>query len=96
MGLLERLFGYKKTQLNRSNKSSSEEKTTKTQQNENCVKLFEFQSMINTLLDDNRYIAKSDYIKKIEEVINFFKVMEKSGMLADFCALNGVTEKRLI
>ena len=98
MGLLERLFGYKKTQLNRSNKSSSEEKTTKTQQNENCVKLFEFQSMINTLLDDNRYIAKSDYIKKIEEyteVINFFKVMEKSGMLADFCALNGVTEKEV-
>lgn len=98
MGLLERLFSNKNVQINKNNRGAHKEITPKVSQNENCKKLLEFQTKMGTMLKSDSYIAKSDYVGELEayaEVIKFFKVMEDGGMLADFCARNGVAENRV-
>ena len=65
------------------------------QRNENCTKLLEYQDRMGKLLGEKAYIAKSDYRDLVQEystVIDFFDVLEDSGMLNVFCAKNRVTE----
>ena len=53
------------------------------------------QAKIQALLEEDFYIAKSDYAGITEayaEMIHFFEVMENSGMLPDFCVRNGMAE----
>ncbi len=62
-------------------------------QNENISKLLELKKLMDSLLGSRQYIAKSDYMEQIKEydpIINFFDVLEKSGMLNDFCMRNGI------
>lgn len=92
MGLLERLFGYKKYAAEKESERAHAEVPPK---NENCVRLLKFRDEIGAMLAEDVYIARSDYREKLKanaEVIRFFEVMENSGMLADFCARNGMTE----
>lgn len=66
--------------------------------NENCIKLMEFASHMEKLLAEDRYIARSDYKKYIDEYqksISFFEVLSDSGMLGNFCDVNGVEERKL-
>ena len=93
MGLFDRIFGYGKKQVNiyKKNASNSSQMVLK---NENAIKLLEFKAFIEALLNDDRYVAKSDYLKKLEEydqVINFFNVMKSGGMLDIFCEKNGIS-----
>lgn len=47
----------------------------------------------------HRYIARSDYKKYIDEYqksISFFEVLSDSGMLGNFCDVNGVEEKEIV
>lgn len=88
MGLFDRLIGFKKSKLNINNSEIN--------RNENCVKLMQFSCDMQNLLNENRYIAKSDYLGLLEEysdTIKFFDVLVQSGMLRNFCAENLVTEK---
>ena len=94
MGLLDRIFGYKRIKHN----------TDKTrpatiiggERNENCVKLMQFSSCVNNILEEKKYIAKSEYlplVKQYEETISFFDVLAQSSMLQNFCDMNGVNKK---
>ena len=91
MGLLDRIFGRKKVKLN-IDKTGSVSNNYKNR-NENCVKLMQFYSCINTMLAEKRYVAKSEYVslvKQYNETISFFDVLVQSGMLYNFCNVNGV------
>lgn len=91
MGLLERIFGYKKSQ---QNSEGACEVSAQTQpQNENAIRLLECGKFIDSLLNSDRYIPRSEYNKSISEYssdIDFFAVLKKSGMLDDFCKKNGL------
>lgn len=85
--------------------SPEQEEKTKTPEiskaplrNENCKKLLEYQSKLDRLLGEKKYIAKSDYKELLEEystVIDFFDVLSESGVLKDFCEKNDVTEDKI-
>ncbi|MCD8326941.1 MAG: UvrD-helicase domain-containing protein [Lachnospiraceae bacterium] len=54
----------------------------------------EFYKLMQGYLRQKRYIAKSDYASSVENyrtVIDFFAVMEQSGMMENFCSANRVT-----
>lgn len=74
------------------------DKPADVQRNENCTKLLEYQDRMGKLLGEKAYIAKSDYRDLVQEystVIDFFDVLQDSGMLNVFCAKNGVTEENI-
>ena len=85
-----------KTQLNNeieTSKSSSNES-----QNENAIRTLECGNFIESILETDEYIARSDYIDKISEYsadIDFISVLKKSGMLDDYCKRNGLSSTRL-
>lgn len=87
MGLIDKIFRKKKVQLN----SNVQQNVS---QDENVLKILELRTLIDSLLNSHRYVAKSDYIEKMKEyasVINFFDVLEKSGMLNEFGTRNGIS-----
>lgn len=97
MGFLRRLLDCKKYICNKNSESSCREIFSEPQ-NENCKKLLEFQIKIKKALEEDAYIARSDYSGLTEayaEAIHFFDVMESGGMLADFCTRNSVEEKEV-
>ena len=58
------------------------------------LKLLELKALIDSLINCRRYVAKSDYFEQMKEyvsVINFFDVLDKSGMLNEFGTRNGVS-----
>lgn len=84
MGVISKLFGNKKIQQNKNTYI----KEQKPEKNEKVDSLFECEHYINSLLSEERYIARRDYKKPISEyssVIEFFSVLDDSGMLGDFC-----------
>lgn len=86
MGILSNIFKKKTTFIN---------KVENVSKNMYCLQLHELQEFLNRLLDENKYIAKSDYsndIKKYESVFNFFVVLRDGGMLQPFCTQNGLLE----
>ena len=87
MGFIDKIFRKKKVQLN----SNVQQNVS---QDENVLKILELRTLINSLLNSHKYVAKSDYIEKVKEyasVINFFDVLEKSGMLNEFGSRNGIS-----
>ena len=92
MGFIDKIFRKKKLQVN-SDKIIETDIMQKISKDENVIKLFELKKFINSLLECEKYIAKSNYQEKINEyasVINFFDVLKNSGMLQDFCIRNGI------
>lgn len=92
MRLFDRIHEFKKIFLKR------EQENTEFIRNENLEKLMEFSVAINDLLQEYRYIAKSEYIglqKKFEETEKYFQVLEDSGMLSDFCAKNHTSQEKV-
>lgn len=92
MGFFDRMFGYKKSQVNTAKKNpvgTGQE----TPVNENIVKILELKRLLDSLLKTDKYIAKSDYCQKMKEyeaVIDFFKVLKSSGMFDEFCQRNQI------
>ena len=87
MGLIDKIFRKKKVQLN----SNVQQNVSR---DENVLKILELRTLIDSLLNSHKYVAKSDYIEKVKEyasVINFFDVLEKSGMLNEFGMRNGIS-----
>ena len=69
MGFFDRIFGFGKAKLN---------KTDCISRNENCDRLLEYNRKIEELLNRKQYIAKSDYKKLAEDyakTIDFFNVL---------------------
>lgn len=93
MGFIDKLFRRNKTKQNQ-NKPSTSSVPKHTPKDENVLKLIELKKFIDTLLSQNKYIAKSEYINKITQYnksIDYIKVLQDSGMLSTFCAQNGVS-----
>ena len=91
MGFLERILGYSRLKEKIRKKNPSGEQ--KQPQNEKAIKLIECSGFFASLLNQDKYIAKSEYKNKHDEyesTIEFFKVLKSSGMLLDFCQKNGV------
>lgn len=93
MGFFDRIFGYKKSEMDKS-KENSKGNGLAVSRNENVIKLLEMKTFIDSLMNADRYIAKSDYfgkMKKYKETEDFFRVLKSSGMLDDFCRLNDIS-----
>lgn len=98
MKFLKQLFGHKKYEANKNRENKQEKNSGETTRNENCIKLLELQTEIDSILGENIYIARSDYTEKMKaytEVIHFFEVIDDSGMLDNFCVRNGMTEREV-
>ena len=84
MGLFSKLF--KKKQI--SSPSVQIEVTSP-----ECKKLLLLKQQMDMLLQSDRYVARSEYSRMLLEAksaIEFFGVLNNSGMLASFCDQNGV------
>lgn len=84
MGILSRLFGTPK-----NTKSQTPLQIT----NEECKQLLRLKALIQQILGGTHYLPRSEYIQKIEEfkkTIEYFSVLDSSGMLGSFCAQNGI------
>ena len=93
MRFLGKIFGSKKIQLNNNLRDISNVKQN-VSQDENVSRLLELKVLIDSLINSRRYVAKSDYLKQMKEyvsVINFFDVLEKSGMLNEFGLRNDLS-----
>lgn len=85
MGLFSKLFSKKETVSPQPQ-----------HMNEECRKLLELSELIKTVTTGTHYVARSEYQKKIteyEKVIEYFTVLKDSGMLASFCAQNGLDQR---
>lgn len=94
MGFFDRIFGHKKAHTNTTKKPSIESGQASVPRNENVTKLLDLKSFIDSLMNADRYIAKSDYLEKLQQfkpVIDFFSVLESSGTLAHFCRMNRIS-----
>lgn len=64
MGFLQRIFGLIKTTESATSTPPANPKLQAAPCNENVIKLLEFKHMMEELLRENRYIAKSGYAGK--------------------------------
>lgn len=97
MGFIDKIFRRKKTQLDIDTKITSNVKQN-VSQDENVLKLLELKAVMDSLINSQRYVAKSDYLGQMKEyvsVINFFDVLEKSGMLNEFGIRNGLSASEI-
>lgn len=88
MGFLKNLFKKKRIDI----------KNDVMPTDENCLKLLELKKLLDKILNEDHYIAKSEYfenIKRYEPVVEFFKVLNKSGMLQIFCIQNAIEQKEV-
>lgn len=96
MGLINRISEYIKAQVNRPSKRQWDSEIQQVSQDKKALELLEFKEMMDTLLREKRYIAKSDYAAKFEQyesVIKDFKSLQNMGMMGNFCTLNGISEE---
>lgn len=96
MGLIDRLFGYRKVQQNTNRKSPMAAQDRP--KNENAIRVLECGAFINSLLKADSYVARSDYSQKTKEYssdIEFFSVLKKSGMFEDFCKKNSLAPGKI-
>lgn len=85
MGLFSKLF-----KKNTSVEVTSESSFTS---NPECLKLFELKKYMDMLLSENQYIPKSGYRNRLledKETIEYFAVLDNSGMLKSFCDSNKI------
>ncbi len=93
MSLWNKVLSYAKQAWKKADDNQGNICEEKAPENENLVKLFEFQKRMQGYLGQKCYIAKSNYASNMEKyktVINFFAVLEQSGMMENFCSANHV------
>lgn len=86
MGILSRLFGMPKSTQTKPTSQS-------TVSNDECRQLHRLIAFMKTLLTGTHYVPRSEYIEKIEDfkkIIEYFTVLDNSGMLGNFCAQNAI------
>ena len=91
MGFISKLFG-------RNNKDK-QYIAVATKPNEECIKLQELNHKMREFLKAERYISRKEFTEILEchkDVVDFFSVIIKSGMLGNFCAQNSISEKDVV
>ncbi len=66
---------------------------------EECLKIMTFKEEVSVLLSGINYVAKSEYSEMIpayKETVEFFRVLQNSKMLKNYCAQNGIAERDVI
>lgn len=64
-----------------------------------CVRIIELREEINALLKGIDYVAKSEYnelIPTYKDIVEYFRVLQSSKMLKNYCAQNGIAEKDVL
>ena len=83
--IFNRLFGNNKVQ---TKKAEKEIQITRTPE---CDQIQALSIELQRLQEKQHYVARSEYqaiVPKYRKAVEFFKVLEKSGMLPDFCVKN--------
>lgn len=74
-------------------------KKIKSEQSPECIRIYELQDELNTLLKGTKYVARSEYAEIIpayKELVEFFRVLQNSKMLKSYCAQNGIAEGEVL
>ncbi len=69
------------------------------EQSPECIKVKDLEKQIQKLLQKEKYVAKSEYadiISNQKDTVAFFRVLQNSKMLRDYCAQNGISEKEVL
>lgn len=93
MGLFDKLFGNRQKNIDYQIGNAI---LSNDARNEKANRLLEYGKFLYALNSEDRYIAKSDYLKKnsyYKDDVDFFNVLKQSGMLKSFCKKNGVQVK---
>lgn len=64
-----------------------------------CIRIYKLQDEINAVLKGTHYVARSEYAEIIpvyKETVEFFRVLQNSKMLKNYCAKNGITEGEVL
>ena len=86
MGLFSKIFGFKQ----RSNKQGN---TTASSYPEEYLQILKFISTLDSLLNDDRFIARSDYKQLVDEhasLLTFIEALKKSAMLKTYIETNNL------
>jgi len=62
-------------------------------------KLYDFEHFFNGLLNENRYIARSDYkniLSGFKELHKYFLAIRNGGILPEYCLKHSIDEEKLI
>ena len=79
-----KLFGKKSV----SNKQIEEERNVRIPE---CVEIQNLSNVLEQLLVKEHYVARSEYapmLPEYQKIVDYFQVLESSGMLLDFCGKN--------
>jgi len=94
MSLKSRLFGIKQ------NIATSEQKNTFIQSDNLSVKaIIELNNHISNLLSSDKFIAKSEYLKFLEErkdAVSYFKQLNIDNILKTFCSKNNISTELVL
>jgi len=91
MNFFSKMFGKK-------DKHEQRMKSVHDVTNSECKKITELNTLLSSYLAQDHYVARSEYannISEYEKVVEYFRVLESSGMLSSFCSQNGVSEKNI-
>ena len=95
MGFLDRILGYARSrEIGKKRPSESVPQP----RNENADKILECGDFFASMLNQDKYIAKSEYLSALSQysaMIDFFTVLDSSDMLADFCKKNELSETQV-
>ena len=95
MGFLDRILGYARSrEIGKKRPSESVPQP----RNENADKILECGGFFASMLNQDKYIAKSEYLSALSQysaMIDFFTVLDSSDMLADFCKKNELSETQV-
>lgn len=64
-----------------------------------CIKICKLQDEINKLLNGESYVARSQYAEMLpayKENVEFFRVLQTSKMLKNYCSQNGMLENEVL
>ena len=90
MSILSRIFG---TKTAAASKAQAAQATTP-----EFERLLAFGGALKRLLDEDRFLARSDYKRIVEEYADikaFFLSLQSSDLLTMYCEKNGLDEKRI-
>lgn len=93
MSFLSRIFGIKRTVPQKKAEVPTHA------QNPRISEIYEINNFINKLLSSDSYIAKSDYLKKLDSsknTIHYFQQLKKDNLLLDFCKNNSISDTDLL
>ena len=93
MSFFSRLF------RNKHSAPSKNESPFEQTRNPKITKILDLNDFVQQLLSSDSYIAKSDYLKKLDsskETIQYFQQLKKDNLFFDFCKKNSISSVELL